>query len=362
VLSWPLSPSNWPTLAKYMLYRELPLELKGREMEVYMRRDVAPGGGGQASTIPTETVKPDEVLAQSELNSARGMTIDRDGNLYIADSLNHRIMVLSPQGEQIRTIGTLGNGDGQLNEPSGVAVDADGNVYIADTWNSRVSKFRADGTFIKSWGTSTTPLGDPFTDTKTGQTVQRFATDTKGEADANTQNPLGFFGPRNVLILHDRVYIADTGNSRVVVTDLEGQFIQQFGNKGPAAGQMHEPIGLGGDEQGFLYVGDTWNGRVQVFQRAADGSIDPVPIKTIEVKGWAANTYNDPYIAVAPDGRMWATLGGRNMIAAFDQSHQNVRRLRAEPALSGPKGIGFGPNGLYVISSGRNEVLRFSSP
>jgi uncharacterized protein (TIGR03663 family) len=362
VLTWPLNPANWPALAKYMLYRELPLSLKGREMEVYMRRDVVPGGGGgQTNAIPTETIKSDEVLAQPDLNSARGIAIDRDGNVYIADSLNHRIVVISPQGEQLRVIGRLGNGDGQLNEPSGVAVDDQGNVYVADTWNSRVAKFRADGTFVKSWGTSTMPFGDSFTDPQSGATVQRFATDNKGDAAANQQNPLGFFGPRNVLVLEDRLYIADTGNSRIVVTDLDGQFIQQFGNKGSGDGQMHEPIGLGQDEQGLLYVGDTWNGRVQAFQRSTDGNIDPIPAKTIEVRGWVANTYNDPYIAVAPDGRLWATLGGRNQVAAFDQSQQNPRRLKSDPALDAPKGIAFGPNGLYVLSSGRNELLRFSA-
>jgi uncharacterized protein (TIGR03663 family) len=363
VLSWPFKPSNWPTLTKYMLYRELPLQLKGREMEVYVRHDVAPGGGGQVNTIPTETIKPEEVFVQGELNSARGMTVDRNGNIYIADSLNHRIVVLSSQGEQRQAIGSVGNGEGQLNEPSGVSVDADGNVYVADTWNSRIVKFGPDGRFIKSWGTSTTPFGDSFTDPQTGQTIQRFATDTKGEAQANAQHPLSFFGPRNVLVLDDRVYITDTGNSRVVVTDREGNFIQQFGNKGSAAGQMHEPIGLGSDEQGRLYVGDTWNGRVQIFQRAADGTIDPVPAQTVEVRGWAANTYTDPYIAVAPDGRLWAALGARNMITAFDQSQQNPRRLKAEPALNAPKGIALGPDGaLYALSSGRNEILRFRLP
>lgn len=362
VLSWPLNPANWPTLAKYMIYRELPLDLKGREMEVYMRRDVAPGGGGaQANAIPTETIKADEVLTQPELNSARGLTIDNNGNVYIANSLNHQILVVGPQGEQLRTIGSLGNGEGQLNEPSGVAVDDDGNVYVADTWNSRVVKFAPDGSFIASWGTSTTPFGDSFTDPQTGATIQRFATDNKGEPAANEQNPLGFFGPRNVLVLEDRLYIADTGNSRIVVTDLNGQFIQQFGSRGNAAGQLHEPIGLGKDDQGLLYVGDTWNGRVQAFQRSSDGKIDPIPAKTIEVRGWVANTYTDPYIAVAPDGRLWATLGGRNMMAAFDQTQQNPRRLKSDPALDAPKGIAFGPNGLYVLSSTRNELVRFNA-
>ena len=362
VLTWPLNPANWSTLAKYMLYRDLPLELKGREMEVYMRRDVAPGGGGgQAAAIPTETIKADEVLTQPELNSARGMAVDNDGNVYIANSLNHQIVVVGPQGEQLRTIGSLGNGDGQLNEPSGVAVDDEGNVYVADTWNSRIVKFAPDGSFMAKWGTSTTPFGDSFTDPQTGTTVQRFATDNKGDLAANEQYPLGFFGPRNVLVLNDRLYIADTGNSRVVVTDLNGQFIQQFGSRGNAAGQMHEPIGLGKDDQGTLYVGDTWNGRVQAFGRAADGSTDPLPLKTIEVRGWVANTYTDPYIAVAPDGRLWATLGGRNQIAAFDQTQENPRRLKSDPALDAPKGIAFGPNGLYVLSSGRNELLRFNA-
>lgn len=364
VLTWPFRPSNWATLGNYMLYRTLPLELKGREMVVFVRRDLVPGGAAaQATATPVVTVKPDAVLAQASFDNPRGMAVDRSGNIYVADANNHRVVVLKPSGEQLRTIGSLGNGDGQLNEPSGVSVDADGNVYVADTWNGRVVKFGPDGAFIKSWGSGNTKFGEPFTDPATGKTVQRYATDNKGDPQLNAQNPLGFFGPRNVLVNGDRVYIADTGNKRIVVTDRDGKFIQQFGSQGEAPGQMREPYGLGIDQQGRLYVGDTWNARIQVFQTTTDGGVNPTPLTTFAVKGWAANTYNDTYIAVAPDGRVWASQGPRNTIAEFDAAQQNVRRLKADPALNAPKGLAWGADGaLYVVDSGNKQVLRYRIP
>jgi uncharacterized protein (TIGR03663 family) len=358
VLRWPFTPSNWPTLGRYMMYRDLPAELKGREMVVFMHRDVVPGGVAQGTSAPTVTLAPEATLGQGQIGNARGIALDEQGNLYVADFANHRVVVLDAAGNVVRTVGSFGSGAGQLHEPSGVALDAAGNLYVADTWNARVSKFAPDGSFIKSWGSGTTPYGNPVADPATGTQVQKVATDTKGEAAANAANPLGFFGPRNVLVSNDRVYIADTGNARIVVTDLEGNFVQQWGTKGSAATQLQEPIGLGVDASGRIYVGDTWNARVQVFQSASD-AIDPSPVATLPVRGWAPNTYNDPYIAVAGDGRVWASQGARNTIAEYDAAGQYVRRLRGEPALAGPKGMAVGPGGALYAVNNRQQVLRF---
>jgi uncharacterized protein (TIGR03663 family) len=363
VLSWPFIPDNWPTLVNYLLYRELPLELRGREMVVYMRRNVVPGGAATATSTPTETIAAEAVLAEGQFNNPRGMAVDDEGNVLVADANNHQIVVLAPDGQQVRTLGSFGNGDGELYEPSGVSVDHDGNVYVADTWNSRIVKFGPDGTFLKAWGTSTTAFGDPVVDPENGQSVQRYATDNQGLPELNEQNPLGFFGPRNLLVYDDRVYIADTGNSRIVVTDREGNLKDQFGSRGSGLDQLHEPIGLAIDEQNRLYIGDTWNGRIQVFQLSNDGMIEPTPLATINVPGWTAQTYHDPYIAAAPDGGVWASQGARNTVAEFDTDYQQSRRIKSEPPLLAPKGIAWGPDGsLYVVNSGQNQILRLPVP
>jgi uncharacterized protein (TIGR03437 family) len=84
----------------------------------------------------------------AELNSPRGLAIDSSGNVYIADSGNHVIRMISAITQKISTVagnGTLGyNGDNiaatsaELNYPLGVAVDTAGNLYIADSQNFRI--------------------------------------------------------------------------------------------------------------------------------------------------------------------------------------------------------------------------------
>jgi uncharacterized protein (TIGR03663 family) len=354
VLSWPFRPSNWPVLAKFMLYREIPQKLDGRDLEVYMARDLLPGGGGAAAqpAIPSDPLVAQSTIGMGQLAGPRGVTTDASGKLYVADSLNHRVAIFDAAGTLLKTIGAKGSGDGQLNEPSGVAVDADGNLYIADTWNARIAKFGPDGRWIKAWGVGRDDFGDG-----------RRATDNKGDPQANAANPLGFFGPRNVLVAGDRVYIADTGNKRIVVTDRNGAFVEQFGTFGQQLGQLNEPIGLAVDKQGRIYVGDTWNGRIQIFTRNASGGVMAAPQQVVKVSGWDKDTYNDPYLAVAPDGRMLVSLAGRNAIGVYNTAGALERRIKGDPkVLSIPKGLTIGPDGAAYVVDGGGKALRFRLP
>ena len=107
-----------------------------------------------------------------EFNQPWGITLDKDGNIYVADWKNHRVQKLSPQGKFLMSIGKYGDGSasgrclrrdlsgtvrlqpadlqypkaGLLNHPTDVAVDPDGDIYVTDWGNHRVCIFEADGT------------------------------------------------------------------------------------------------------------------------------------------------------------------------------------------------------------------------
>ncbi len=77
---------------------------------------------------PGKPGKPEPGTFASPTNVA----VDRQGNIYVADTLNCRIQILSPEGMFLRTFGTQGDRPGEFIRPKGVAVDSEGHVYVAD--------------------------------------------------------------------------------------------------------------------------------------------------------------------------------------------------------------------------------------
>ena len=74
-----------------------------------------------------------------------GMAFDADENIYVSDTLNHRVQKLTKDGAFLMKWGEFGQGDGQFNMPWGIAIDELGDVYVADWRNDRVQKFTAEG-------------------------------------------------------------------------------------------------------------------------------------------------------------------------------------------------------------------------
>ena len=109
----------------------------------------------------------------TELNSPSDIVIDSNGQLIISDTLNHRIVKVTEQGEASVLagggysqdgdwlVGGYADGKGQaakFNEPSGLAIDAAGNVYVADTGNQRIRKIDAAGNVTTVAGTNSSKI------------------------------------------------------------------------------------------------------------------------------------------------------------------------------------------------------------
>jgi DNA-binding beta-propeller fold protein YncE len=164
--------------------------------------------------------------------SPHKLTIDKDGNLWLADNGSHQVFKLTPDGKVLLTLGKKGVAGAGLDEfdaPTEVAVADNGDVYVADghtggglgTGNARVMKFDRTGKFLKTWGRKGMGAGEldvPHT----------IALDSRG-----------------------RVFVGDRQNNRIQVFDPDGKFIAQWF-------QFGRPSGIYIDKRSdTIYVADS---------------------------------------------------------------------------------------------------------
>ena len=163
----------------------------------------------------------------------RDIALDMQGNVWVSDTGNKRIVKFSADGEFIGQWGGEGASNGQFREPVGVAVDKDGNVYVADTWNQRVQKFDAAFNFLAAWpvlgweGESVT--NKPYLALDSAQKVYVTGPDyhwcVQFEPAGGVRTVWGQFGsdlasfnmPAGIALgADDSVYVLDSANHRVL--------------------------------------------------------------------------------------------------------------------------------------------------
>ncbi len=309
------------------------------------------GDGGQA--------------AAAELDSPAGLAMDGAGNLYIADSHNHRVREVAAATGVITTIAGTGaagfSGDGgaataaKVDLPTALAVDASRNIYIADTDNHRVRRVAA---------------GTGLITTVAGNGVEGFAGDGGAAVAASIDSPDGL-----AIDAVGELFVADTHNGRVrkvsaatgVISTVAGMGVvggnvQAFGGEGGAAtaAGLALPRGLTIDAAGNLYIADSANQRI----RRISGS---GTITTIAGEGTEAFAGDGgPAVAASLNSPRSVAISPGGLVTLADSGNQRVRQIDALPApgpdihtIAGGGAVGAGTlllNGPAVVTYGGGTV------
>jgi DNA-binding beta-propeller fold protein YncE len=286
-----------------------------------------------------------------QFNYPRGIAVDGDGNIYVADSRNHRIQKISgTDGKFLNQFGGLfdaaklangdpkkliGQGPGKLNEPNGVSFGGpDGLIYVVDTWNNRIQEF-----------------------TTGGKSKKVFTSDD------------GFFAPRELVVdPAGDIYVADTGHHRIVKFDPSGKQIRSWGAINPKTGasvagkklgEFNEPIGLALDKDGNLYIADRLNFRIQVL--SPDGQV----LRSWPVKGWSKEQIDmEPHLALDQmHGLIYATDGRGKKVYCYHLDGSEVSTIEKDSTgnqlFSVPLGVSVdGSGSLYVVDAGAGKVFK----
>ena len=310
--------------------------------------------------------------AAALLSSPNAVALDSKGNLYIADTANQRIRMISP-GKTITTIagtGTIGyTGDkaaptaATFSSPSGLAFDSSDNLYIADSANNVIRKI--------SSGIITTVAGDQGAYTP-------FSGDDGPAIGANLWGPtaIAFDSTGNY-------YIADSKNGRIRKVDKGSGIITTFvgasGGSSGTDGKLIAPNGLWFDASGALYIADSGHNRLARFVppsafsnfagtgaaffsgdggQANRAQLNKPTSVTMDAAGnfYVADTNNSRIRKITPDGFITTIAGSKFTGYSGDGGDAT------SAALNFPRGVAVSPNGTVYIADTGNHAIRVLTP
>jgi len=229
--------------------------------------------------------------APGQLGRPMNLTV-HGGELYVPEYFNDRIQVFGPDGASKRVVEARGAEHAGFNAPGGVAVADNGDLFVADFYNHRVLRLTGDGRLVHQWGTTGEPgsgagqfiyptdaalgpndtlyVADGYADR-----IQAFGADHKPLTKWGGPFAMNIFGPFNGWFAvttsvavgpQGNVFVADFYNDRVQKFAPNGTFLTAFGEAGTGPGQFRHTMAVGVAQDGSVFVTDFLTDRVQKWR------------------------------------------------------------------------------------------------
>jgi DNA-binding beta-propeller fold protein YncE len=245
------------------------------------------------------------------------VAVGPDGSIFICEALGHRVSVFDRQRALVRRWGSLGKGEREFDGPRGIAVGEDGRVYVADTGNDRIQVFTADGTFERQWGRHGSGAGE-------------------------------FDEPQGLDIAGDRLFVADTRNNRIQVFGRDGTLLFFVWSYGYHDGAFDRPVDVAVDRDGFFYVSDQGNSRIQKF--SPEGKF----VLAWGGRGRRGGLLIEPGGLEEHEGRLTVADPSTHRLVSFDRSGE----LLGEWTVAGEEASGIdAPSDVASFPSGDDRVV-----
>lgn len=292
----------------------------------------------------------------AEFNVPIGMTVDIDGNIYVADYYNHKIRKITPNGVVSTFAGsTQGYADGeadiaQFNHPQYITIDNVGNLYVSDLVNSKIRKI--------------TPAG----------VVSTFAGTSVGTADGHV-SVAQFSGTAGIAFdSQGNLFVADNNKIRKIdtsgmVSTLAGSDIAGYADGPGTLAKFNNPLGIAVDSNNIIYVADNVNNKVRMV--TPDGIVSTLAGSTIGYEdgtgnlakfyypcGVAIDVNNNVYVADTLNNkiRIIDTVGNVTTLAGSTLGYADGSVTEAK--FHYPQGLLVNPNGNIYVADTNNYKIR----
>lgn len=301
----------------------------------------------------------------------RGIAIDRDGNLYVADYINHKIRKVTPDGNVSTFAGSnLGAGsadgtgtDARFNEPSDIDIDSDGNLYVADEKNHKIRK-------ITPARVVTTIAGPP------PGTVTSGDNDGVGSV-ARFRNPTGI-----AVDAANNIYVTDWANHKIRKIVINGTTATVstaagttfgFADGDKSIAKFNSPFDVDADAQGNLYISDQYNYRIRkitfssgnttVSTIAGTGALGYVDgggdvAQFNYATGIAVDAQGNVYLCDQDNHRIRRITPSRLVTTLAGAEAGNADGLGSNARFRGPAGIAINAQGILYVSEYYNHKIR----
>ena len=313
IASSAINPAKWFDVWRFLLFRDGVTAPPDAMVSVGMTSELA--GRVTPATGPFALGDhPGSGAEPGQFRDPIGIAVAPDGSIEVVDSGNARVQRFSPDGSFLGIWGddasgvTFARTENGLG-PTGITIGPDGGAWVADTWGHRVVALDQNGVQVQAIGGETVDVGDD-------------------PARVN-ESPGRFFGPRDIAVTSDAIYVSDTGNERIQKFAPDGTFLTAWGGYGSAPDQLIEPVGIAIGPDGNVYVADSGNARIAIF--TPDGAPVaqwPVPIWTPAVPGGPPPAYQ-PYLAFDANGNLYATASTAGQAVMLDRDGAVVQLDRA---------------------------------